>query len=164
MSSGALSAKRRIDSGSGLPWTPPLAKSLPSTWGIAVAGARKPCGGRFLRRIKSKRRSIPIVTKPIKGSFLQCNTALSPSWPARPTLWNGSTARYGSGSPGWCVPRSRSRRNWPIISVPSSTSFVITTSPKVQPYLDRTIRTSGRSSASLQPLPAPPALLNRAAL
>jgi hypothetical protein len=47
-------------------------------------------------------------------------------------------ARYGSGSPGWCVARYRSRRTWPTISVLSSTSFVITISPKVQPYLDST--------------------------
>src|SRR5947207_11281173 len=42
----------------------------------------------------------------------------SASWHGRPTMWNGSTARCGSGSPGCCAPRCRSRRNLPIISVP----------------------------------------------
>jgi hypothetical protein len=66
------------------------------------------------------------------------NTGPAPSCRARPITSNGSTARYGSASPGWCAPRCRSRRNWPIISAQSSISFAITTSPEVKPYLDST--------------------------
>ena len=62
----------------------------------------------------------------------------SASWLGRPITSNVSTARCDNGFLGWCVRRYRSRRTWPIISVPSSTSFAITTSPKVQPYLDST--------------------------
>jgi hypothetical protein len=82
--------------------------------------------------------SILTVTKCIKVSFPRRNTGPAPSCRARPITSNGSTARYGSASPGWCAPRCRSRRNWPIISAQSSISFAITTSPEVQPYLDST--------------------------
>src|SRR5262249_48777876 len=49
--------------------------------------------------------------------------ALDNGWLARPITLNASAARYGSGFPGWCLPRYGSRSNWRIISVPLSTSF-----------------------------------------
>ena len=90
--------------------------------------------------IKSTPLSTRIVTKSIRVSFPQPNTAPSPSWPVRPITLNVSTAPCDSGFRGWCGPRYRSRRNWPIISVPSSTSFVTTTSPDMQPYQDSTTK------------------------
>src|SRR5262245_15176955 len=88
-----------------------------------------------------------------KGVIPRSNAGPSPSWPARPITSNASTARYGSGSLGCGVPRYRSRRNWPIIiSVPSRTSFTITTSPDVQPYLDSTTCRRAQHEQALKPL------------
>jgi transposase-like protein len=102
----------------------------------------KPWGRRFLPGTKSRPHSTRISMPSTPGSFLPPNTVLSPSSPASPITSNGSTARYDSGSPGWCVPRCRSRRTWPITSELSSISFVPITSPSVQHYQNSTTQSS----------------------
>jgi IS1 family transposase len=66
------------------------------------------------------------------------DTGPSLSWPVRPITSNGSTARYGNGSRGWCMPRFRSLRSSAITLEPFAISFVTTTSPEVQHYQDST--------------------------
>ena len=105
---------------------------------LAVARAPTLCGRRFLSCIKSRRRSTRISMQSTGGSFPPLNTGPSPSWPARGIMWSASTVRCDNGSPAWCVARFRSLRSSATILVPSNTSFVTTTSPDVQHYLDST--------------------------
>jgi len=136
----SFAGKKANGSGSGLQWTPPPGKSSRSISVTAVGRVPERCGRRFPPYIRSTLCSIRITIEFIQVSFPSPNTVLSPSWPARLITSNGSTARYGNASRGWCVLRSRSLRNSAITSELSSISFVITTSPKVQHYQYSTTR------------------------
>src|SRR5262249_10840888 len=69
-------------------------------------------------------------------------------------MGNASTARYGNESHGWCAPRYRSQRTWPIISELSNISFVTTTSPSVQHYQNSTTQSSTFHPLRLHPCAA----------
>jgi IS1 family transposase len=73
-----------------------------------------------------------------KGVIPPAQHALSPSSLVRPITSSASTVRCGNGSPGWYARHYRSQRILPTISVPSSISFVTTTSPKVRHYQNST--------------------------
>ncbi len=90
--------RKQTGNGCGLPWTPRPGKSLPSTWATAAARAPRFYGRRFPPCIRSTRCSIRITMPLTWVSFPPPNTVRSPSWSARLTMSNGSTARYGNAS------------------------------------------------------------------
>jgi hypothetical protein len=102
---------KKVNRQSGLRWTPRPAKSSPSMSATAVARAPKRYGKRFPLHIRSTLCSLRITRQFTRVLFLQPNTALSPSWPARLIMSNASTVRCDSGSPAWDVRRCRSPRS-----------------------------------------------------
>jgi hypothetical protein len=108
-----------------------------------VSGRDRPSkrwgSGPWGQRLRRSQRSID---KEQHAGAARCRPVRPGAWslPSGVIMWSASTAPYDSGSPGWCVPRFRSRRILPITSEPSSISFVTTTSPSVQHYQNSTTR------------------------
>ena len=132
MNSGHLLAQNGTSSGFG--WQSIVKRAKSWAW-LAVRGQkRRPAnsGHHFRRSIGSVPSVIPIFGMPIVRFYLQSGIVRSEKTVGKPIISNVSIIRCANGAVAWCAKRSRSRKNWRIISARSGISSTIITRSNAQ--------------------------------
>ena len=154
MNSGHLLAQNGTSSGFG--WQSIVKRAKSWAW-LAVRGQkRRPAnsGHHFRRSIGSVPSVIPIFGMPIVRFYLQSGIVRSEKTVGKPIISNVSIIRCANGAVAWCAKRSRSRKNWRIISARSGISSTIITRSNAQNVVS--LRLHDYRKPKQQTIPGPP--------